>query len=111
VEAHAEEERARGLNLNGRHVGGVDLDGGRVVEAHYVNLDDKCAGGVDLNGRRTVVAHTEEERGTDVEAVAVALRHTWRRSEHRWVCDREMTGLGFRGSGTLRKKNSSNEED
>jgi hypothetical protein len=81
VEAHAEEERARGLNLNGGHVGGVDLDGRRVVEAHYVNLDDKCAGGVDLNGGRTVEAHTEEERGTDVEAVAVALRQTWR-SEH-----------------------------
>jgi hypothetical protein len=36
---------------------------------------------------------------------------TWwrrtRRSVHQWVCGMEMKGLGFRGSGTLKKKNSS----
>jgi hypothetical protein len=51
------------------HVGAMDLDGGRVVEAHTeeeqahgVNLNDGHAGGVDLNGERAVVAHAEEER-------------------------------------------------
>jgi hypothetical protein len=36
VEAHTEEERAHGVNLDGGHVDGVDLDGGgdqRGVEA------------------------------------------------------------------------------
>jgi hypothetical protein len=35
-------------------------------------------------------------------------RQMWRmqrRSRHRRVCDREMTELGFRGSGTFTKKN------
>jgi hypothetical protein len=51
VEAHSEEERVRGVNLDGRPVGGVDLNGGDAVEAH-----------------------TEEERGADVEVVGAASR-------------------------------------
>jgi hypothetical protein len=137
VEAHAEEERAHGMNLDGGRAGGVDLDDGHVVEAHLactsmagaqvaltltvgawwrrtrrrsevsgVNLDGGHAGGVDLDG------------GT-------RWRHTWRRSkvpawrrstrrradtEDEWapVGGGEMIGLGFRGSDTLKKKNSSN---
>jgi hypothetical protein len=59
--------------------------------------------------------NVEEERGTGVEthvddAVEGAWwRRTWRRwrrSGHRQVCGKEITGLGFRGSGTLKKKNS-----
>jgi hypothetical protein len=38
-------------------------------------------------------------------------RRTWRRSGCRWVCGGEMIGLGFRGSGTLKKKNSSDGYD
>jgi hypothetical protein len=34
VEAHAEEERAHGMNLDGGRASGVDLDDGHVVEAH-----------------------------------------------------------------------------
>jgi hypothetical protein len=34
-------------------------------------------------------------------------RQTQRRSGRRWVCGKEMTGLGFRGSDTLKKKDSS----
>jgi hypothetical protein len=34
VEAHMEEERGSGVNLDGGCTGGVDLDGGRAVEAH-----------------------------------------------------------------------------
>jgi hypothetical protein len=34
VEAHVEDERARGVNLDGACVGGVDLDIGCTVEAH-----------------------------------------------------------------------------
>jgi hypothetical protein len=36
-------------------------------------------------------------------------RQTHWRSGHRWVCCGKMTGLGFGGSGTLEKKNSSDE--
>jgi hypothetical protein len=50
-------------------VGGMDLDGGRMVEAHTeeeqahgVNLNDGHAAGVDLDGERAVVAHAKEER-------------------------------------------------
>jgi hypothetical protein len=50
VLAHMEEERACGVNVDGRHTCGVDLDGGH-------------AGGVDLDGGRVVEAHMEEERG------------------------------------------------
>jgi hypothetical protein len=38
-------------------------------------------------------------------------RQTWSRSGRRWVCGWEMIGLGFRGSGTLKKKNSSDGPD
>jgi hypothetical protein len=34
-----------------------------------------------------------------------------RRSGRQWVCGREMKGLGFRGSDTLKKKNSSDVHD
>jgi hypothetical protein len=34
VEVHAEEERVRDMNLNGKRAGGVDLDDGCTVEAH-----------------------------------------------------------------------------
>jgi hypothetical protein len=47
-----------------------------------------------------VEAHVE-----DMEQDA-QWRCTRRRSGHRWVCGREITGLGFRGSRTLKKKNS-----
>jgi hypothetical protein len=56
----------------------------------------------------------EEERGVGVEAHAEEdawRRRTRRRSERRWVCGGEMIGLGFRGSGTLKKKNSSDGHD
>jgi hypothetical protein len=56
--------------------------------------------------------NVEEERGTDVDEDAedveegVRWRRMRRRSGCRRVCDREMTGLGFIGSGTHQKKNS-----
>jgi hypothetical protein len=59
----------------------------------------------------------EEERGADVEAHAEDMeegawwRRTRRRSGRQWVCDKEMKGLWFRGSGTLKKKNSSDRYD
>jgi hypothetical protein len=40
-----------------------------------------------------------------------AWRRMWRRIRHRWLCDREMKGLGLRGSGTLKKKNSRDMHD
>jgi hypothetical protein len=61
--------------------------------------------------------NVEEERDAGVEAHAEDTedgawwRQTWRRSGHRWVCGEEMTGLVFRGLGTLKKKNSSNGHD
>jgi hypothetical protein len=76
-----------------------------------VNLDGGCAGGIDLNGGHAVEAHMEEERGACVEAVDAASRQMRRRSEHQWVCGGEMTWLGFRSSGTLRNKNSSDGHD
>jgi sugar lactone lactonase YvrE len=79
-------------------------------EAHGVNLDGRCTGGVDLDGGRVVEVHTEEGRGTSVEAADVASRRTRRRSGRQWVCDREMIWLGFRSSVTLKKENSSNEQ-
>jgi hypothetical protein len=56
----------------------------------------------------------EEEQGADVEAHAVEgarWRQTRRRSGHRRVCGGEMKGLGFRGSDTIKYKNSSNGYD
>jgi hypothetical protein len=38
-------------------------------------------------------------------------RRMQRRSGHRQMCDGEIKGLGFRGSGTLKKKNSSDGYD
>jgi hypothetical protein len=34
VETHTEEERARGMNLDGRRMCGMDLNDGGTVEAH-----------------------------------------------------------------------------
>jgi hypothetical protein len=68
---------------------------------HGVNLDGGRTGGVDLDGGHAMEVHAEEERGTGVEVVGVASRQMRRRSGHRRVCGGEMTGLGFRGSGTL----------
>jgi hypothetical protein len=68
------------------------------------------ARGLNLDGGRTVEVHVEEERGVGVEAIGVALRQTGR-SGRRRVCGGEMTWLGFRGSGTLKKKNSSDGYD
>jgi hypothetical protein len=48
--------------------------------------------------------------GEDAEEGA-RWRRTQRRSGHRWVCGGEMIGLGFKGLGTLKKKNSSDEPD
>jgi hypothetical protein len=118
VEAYAKEERACGVNLNGRLAGGVDLDSERVVEAHTeeerargMNLDSGRTSGIDLDDGHTVEAHAEEERGAGVEAVSAASRRTWKRSGRQWVCGREMTVLGFRELVTLKKKNSSDEHD
>jgi hypothetical protein len=69
-----------------------------------VNLDGECACGVDLDSGCAVEAHVEEERGTDVEAINVASRRTQRRSGRQWMCGREMIGLGFRGSGILKRR-------
>jgi hypothetical protein len=84
------------MNLDSRHVGGVDLDGGRALEMHAeeewarsVNLDGGRGGGVVLNGERAMEAHVEEERGAGMEAHtedmeevawwrAPAWRRTWR---------------------------------
>jgi hypothetical protein len=58
-----------------------------------------------------------EQRGTGVEAHAEDVEEgmRWRRTQRRsgrWrVCGREMKGLGFRSSDTLKKKNSSNGHD
>jgi hypothetical protein len=84
----------------------VNLDGGC---ASGVDLDCGCASGVDLDSRRAVEAHAEEEQGTSVEAVGATSWRTRRRRGHRRVCGGEMIGFGFRGSGTLKKKNSSDE--
>jgi hypothetical protein len=114
VEAHAEEERARSVNLDGGHAGGgVDLNGGRTVEAHAEEEEEQGARREPRrrarrwHGPRPRARGAKEERGTSVEAVGAALRRTWRRSRRWWVCGGEMTGLGFRGSDTLKKKNSS----
>jgi hypothetical protein len=59
----------------------------------------------------------EEQRGVGMEAhtkdteEGAQWRRTRRRSERRWVCGGEMKGLGFRGSGTLKKKNSRDGHD
>jgi hypothetical protein len=58
VEAHADEEQARGVNLDSGCAGGMDLDGGHT-------------GGVDLNGGGGW-------RGADVEAVDAARRRSGR---------------------------------
>jgi hypothetical protein len=39
------------------------------------------------------------------------MRRTRRRNGHRLVCGGKITGLGFRGSSTLKKKNSSDGHD
>jgi hypothetical protein len=76
-----------------------------------VNIDGKRAGDMDLDGGRVLEVHAEEERGASVEAIGVASRWTRRRSERRLVCDGEMTELGFSGSDTLKKNNSSDRND
>jgi hypothetical protein len=62
----------------------------------------------------------EEEWGAGVETCIEDVeegmwsrrtRRMWRRSGCRQVFSGEMIGLGFRGSGTLKKKNSSNGHD
>jgi hypothetical protein len=59
----------------------------------------------------------DEERGAGMETHAEDAeegawwRWTRRKSGHRWVYGGEMKGLGFRGSGTLKKKNSSDGHD
>jgi hypothetical protein len=54
----------------------------------------------------------EEERGAVVEAhVEEVARWRWTRRTRRRVCGGEMTGLPFRSSDTLKKKNSSNGHD
>jgi hypothetical protein len=54
----------------------------------------------------------EEERGTDVEAhMEEGMQWRWTRRTRMTVCGGEMTGLGLRGLGTLKKKNSSNGHD
>jgi hypothetical protein len=54
----------------------------------------------------------EEERGTGVEAhMEEGMQWRWTRRTRMTVCGGEMTGLGFRGLGTLKKKNSSNGHD
>jgi hypothetical protein len=118
VEAYAKEERACGVNLDGRLAGGVDLDSERVVEAHAeeerargMNLDSGHTSGNDLDDGHTVEAHAEEERGAGVEAVNAASRRTCKRSGRQWVYGREMTLLGFRELVTHKKKNSSDGHD
>jgi hypothetical protein len=104
MQAHAEEKRAHGVNL----------DGGRAVEAHAEKERDtwreprrRAHGWCGPRRCHAVETHMEEELGADVEAVSAASRQTRRRSVCRWVCGGEMTGLGFMGLGTLKKKNSS----
>jgi hypothetical protein len=58
VEAHAEQEWARGMNLNDRLVSGVDFDGGH-------------ADGVDLKGEGG-------RHDTDVEVLSVTQRRSGR---------------------------------
>jgi hypothetical protein len=48
-----------------------------------MNLDSRSVGGVDLNNERTVEVHVEEERSARVEAVGAASRQTRRRSMRR----------------------------
>jgi hypothetical protein len=88
VEAHAEEERARGVNLDGGRTGGVDLDGGGGTTSRHAR-------------RRS------SRRGANVEAIGVTSRRTQRRSGRWRMSDKEITGLGIRGLGTLKRKNSS----
>jgi hypothetical protein len=67
-----------------------------------------------LGRRGAVPGHfdVEEERGANVEAHMEGTRRRQKRRSGRWrVCDGEMTGLGFRGSGTLKKKNGSDGHD
>jgi hypothetical protein len=66
VEAHAEEERVHGMDLDGGRAGGVDLDGRR-------------AGGMDLNGGggRCSAAWRQSARR---RGGAVSEAPAWRRS-------------------------------
>jgi hypothetical protein len=95
VEVHAEEERVRGVNLNGGRAGGMDLDGRR---AGGLDLDD----GGDATSRRTW--RRSGRRGAHVEVVGVVLRQTLRRSVHRRVYGGEMIGLWFRGLAHLKRR-------
>jgi hypothetical protein len=58
-------------------------------------------------------ADVEEEQGTGVEAHAEdVMEGAWRtrrRSRRRRVCGGEITGLEFRGLGTLKKNNNNND--
>jgi hypothetical protein len=91
----------------------MNLDGGRaggVVEAH---AEEERGVNMNLDCGHTVEVHMEEEQGADVEVhvedaeEGAPLSCTRRRCGHRRVCGGKMTGLGFRGSGRLKKKNSS----
>jgi hypothetical protein len=77
------EERARDVNL----------DGWRAVSRGPQRR--ACGGGARGGGAR----HTAW-----TSTAGMRWRRTWRRSRHRWVCGGEMIGLGFRGSGTLKKR-------
>jgi hypothetical protein len=69
VEAHTEEEQERGMNLNGRRMGGVDLNGGRACGVDLNGGSGWCGTEEEWaarqgrgGGRRGIEAHMEEER-------------------------------------------------
>jgi hypothetical protein len=72
-----------------------------VEEERGASVEEERGAGVEAERGTGVEAHTE-----DTEEGA-RWRWTQRRSRRRWVCGGEMKGLGFRGKGTLKKKNSS----
>jgi hypothetical protein len=54
-----------------------------------VHAEEERARGVNLDGGRAMEAHTEEKRGTSVEAVGAASRRMQRRSGCQRVCGGE----------------------
>jgi hypothetical protein len=69
VEVHTEEERARGMNLNGGRTGGVDLNGGRACGVDLDGGSGRCGTEEERavrhergGDRRGIEAHVEEER-------------------------------------------------
>jgi hypothetical protein len=97
------------------HDGKCRVDSAVPVRGSEGRADDVVLRPFDVEQERTT--DMGAERGASVEAYVEDTKEgvQWRWMQMRrgrwWVCGGKMTGLGFRGSNTIKKKNSSDGHD